>query len=472
MGWGMSLNSKMNGGRSLALTLTLFYAVFFGLVSSAGMVWIYYHVSERLISDVDQDLAQINQQLSRSLHDQDLTTIERQFSLLAKIYGTHDCYFRLLSSNRVVRTASDMSEWRDIKPIQVTGSNDVLRTLPISDARGAVRVFAKPLNSGDILELGVSLEGHLLFLSWLRKVAVFVEVLMLTLGTLIGWAVARKAMKGVENVTDMAAKMAGGDLAGRVVLGRYGNEIDRLGSTFNQMADKIEFLMRDIRQTNDNIAHDLRSPVTRIRGIAETTVVGKASVTEQTESLGIIVEECDRLLGLVNTLLDISEAEAGINTLRLKETDLADLVRQAADLFKGDAEARDIELTVEIESSPRLAIDVRKIQRALANLVDNALKYSQRGGTVFLTLSEDDASVTIEVCDNGIGIDEKDMPHLFQRFYRGDQSRSQKGNGLGLSLAMAFVKSHGGDITVVSRPGHGSTFTMTPQKVRSQVKWS
>lgn len=456
----MSLNSGYKGSRSLAFTLTLFYSIFFGLVSSFGMIIIYHHVASRLENDEDQDLAEINRQMSLSLYDQDLVTIKHQMSLLAQVYGNHDCFFRLLSTSGVVRASSDMSGWPTIPPIQMVGSNDVRRIIPIDDARGFARVLAKNIDSANILELGVSMEGHLHFLERLREVAVLVEVLMLTLGTLFGWGIARKAMKGVEIVTNVAAKMAGGDLASRVVQGRYGKEIDRLGSTFNQMADKIQLLLADIRQTNDNIAHDLRSPVTRIRGIAESAVISKVSVAEQVESLGMVVEECDHLLGLVNTLLDISEAEAGINTLRLEETDMAKLIRQAADLFKGEAESRGVELGVEIESSPRMAIDVRKIQRALANLIDNALKYSPRGGKVFLTLTEDDASINIDVCDTGIGIAEKDMPHLFQRFYRGDQSRSQPGNGLGLSLALAFVKSHGGNIAVVSRPGRGSTFSL------------
>jgi len=456
----MSLMNRHKASRSVAFTLTLFYAVFFGLVSSTGLTLIYYHMASRLQIEVDQDLIDINRQLSLSVHDQDVNTIDRQLSLLAQVYGIHDCFFRLLSSNGVVRSTSDMSEWRTIQPTRMAGSASVVRTVPTGDARGYVRVLAKTVDSGDVLEVGVSLEGHQHFLMQFREVAVLVEVLMVTLGTLIGWGIARKAMRGVENVTDAAAKMAEGYLAGRVVLGRYGREIDRLGSTFNQMADKIEVLMRDIRQTNDNIAHDLRSPVTRIRGIAESAVIGKASMPEQLESLGVIVEECDRLLGLVNSLLDISEAEAGLGTLHHEETDLAEMIRQAADLFKGDAEAREIDLTVELAAAPRLAVDVRKIQRALANLVDNALKYSGRGGKVVLSLTEDAASIAMAVSDTGIGIDQKDIPHLFQRFYRGDQSRSQPGSGLGLSLAQAFVNSHGGDITVVSQPGCGSTFTM------------
>jgi signal transduction histidine kinase len=108
----------------------------------------------------------------------------------------------------------------------------------------------------------------------------------------------------------------------------------------------------------------------------------------------------------------------------------------------------------------------------LANLIDNALKYSSRGGGVFLTLAEDDTSVNIEVSDAGVGIAEEDMPNIFQRFYRGDQSRSQPGSGLGLSLAQAFVKSHGGEITVVSRSGHGSTFAITLPKAPSLMKSS
>ena len=468
----MFSNDRHKESRSVAFTLTFFYSVFFGVVSSIGLIFIYFHISHRLQVDVDKDLVEINRQLSLDLHDQDMRSVGSKLSLLAQVYGIHDCYFRLISSNGVIRASSDMSEWQAITIQRISGMTDVIQTVPTGDARGYVRVLAKLLESGDVLELGVSLEGHLQFLERLRDVTVLVEVLMLIFGTLIGWGIARKAIKGVENVTDIAAKVAGGDLASRVTLGRYGKEIDLLGSTFNQMADRIDLLMTDIRQTNDNIAHDLRSPVTRIRGIAEGAVVGKACEAEQAEVLGVIVEECDHLLSLVNTLLDISESEAGINTLRLEETDIAGLVRQAAEVFKGEAEDRGITLALEIEAVPRLAIDVRKIQRALANLIDNALKYSARGGGVFLTLAEDDASVNIEVCDGGVGIDDADMPNIFQRFYRGDQSRSQPGSGLGLSLAQAFVKSHGGDITVVSRPGHGSTFTITLPKAPSLMKSS
>ena len=282
---------------------------------------------------------------------------------------------------------------------------------------------------------------------------------MLTLGSLVGWGLARKAMAGVESVSRAAARIADGHFSDRVRTSGQGREIDELVATFNRMADRVQNVMQEMRQVNDSIAHDLRSPVTRIRGLAEAAVMDQTLCGEGAELAGSIVEECDRLMQLINTVLDIAETEAGVQGLQLRDVDLVQLAEEAADLFAGVAETQGITLIT--TASHRLVArgDRRRLQRALANLVDNALKYTPRGGRVTIRVGSQGAMGEIAVTDTGPGLAATDLPHLFERFYRGDRARHLPGNGLGLALAMAVARAHGGDIPVQTG-GNGSTFTL------------
>jgi signal transduction histidine kinase len=174
------------------------------------------------------------------------------------------------------------------------------------------------------------------------------------------------------------------------------------------------------------------------------------------------VEECDRLLDMINTMLMISKTESGVDTLSRGEIDLEGLVREACELFEPMAEDKRITLSYDIPNKSHLVGDNRMIQRMLSNLLDNAIKYTPPGGTVTVLVSEnDERNVVIAVKDTGIGISPNDLTRIFGRFYRCDQSRSKPGIGLGLSLARAIARAHGGDITVTSRLNHGSVFTVT-----------
>jgi signal transduction histidine kinase len=171
------------------------------------------------------------------------------------------------------------------------------------------------------------------------------------------------------------------------------------------------------------------------------------------------IEECDGLLEMINTMLFISRAEAGVAKPDFREMDLGAVVRTACELFKSLAEDKQITLSCKAPDQLAFSGDVRLIQRMLGNLLDNAIKYTPAGGAVNVSLQlNPDRSVSIAVRDSGAGISEKDRPHIFERFYRGDPSRSQAGAGLGLSFARAVARAHGGDITVDGSSGSGATF--------------
>jgi signal transduction histidine kinase len=168
---------------------------------------------------------------------------------------------------------------------------------------------------------------------------------------------------------------------------------------------------------------------------------------------------------MINTMLAISEAEAGVSRLEMTEINISKLIRDACVLFQLISEEKHISLVQKIETDLLISADKQKMQRVIANLMDNALKYTKPGGTVTVTSEQNEDEFLIFFIDNGIGISEKDLPHIFERFYRCDRSRSQAGFGLGLSLAQAFARAHGGNISVASLPDDGSTFTLTlPRK--------
>jgi len=196
--------------------------------------------------------------------------------------------------------------------------------------------------------------------------------------------------------------------------------------------------------------------------MAEVTLTTGKEIGEYEAMAAGTVEECDRLIGMINTMLMITKAESGLHRLDEQEVDLTRLVRDACELLEPVAEDKGLSLACETPEAFPLVGDPPMIQRILANLLDNAIKYTPSGGAVKVSLSEKDGrEALVTVHDTGIGIPADDLPHIFERFYRCDHSRSQPGTGLGLSLARALANAHQGDITVTSTSGQGSTFTLT-----------
>jgi heavy metal sensor kinase len=464
----MSLRKRINFRNTLAFRLTLWYAGVFTVSSCVAFLLFYILVTSFIQERTDRELLSQVNRFSTLLVAEGVEAVKNDAVIEAQAAGIKKVFFRLLSLNGQVFSSSNISYWKDIdinetaiKELLQDGSH-VFETITIPNHKDKVRMLYALLSPSIILQVGQAMESYSRFLDAFKGIFITTMAFLIILATGVGWFMARRAVSGVEAITQTAQSISGGTLGKRVPLKTRGDEIDQLAMTFNQMLDRIQTLVTEIKEMSDNIAHDLKSPITRIRGIAEVTLTNGKSMGEYENMAASTIEECDRLLGMINTMLIISKTESGVDKLSLEEIDLAGLVRQACELFEPTAEDKRVILSCDVPNKSHLVGDNRMIQRMLSNLLDNAIKYNPSGGKVSVSVSENDERyVVITVKDTGIGISPNDLPRIFDRFYRCDQSRSTPGIGLGLSLARTIARAHGGDITVTSLLNQGCTFVIT-----------
>lgn len=453
--------------RTLAVRLTLWYGSVFILSTGLAFVLFYLLMTNLLLDRTDQELLSQARTLQTVFEARNLAAVKEVMIREAKAAGERKVFFRLLYIDGSAFSSTNMTAWKKMGVSRIAirhlleGKHRVLDTVIEPDARQEIRVLYTVIGPGVILQLGQALEHSARFIDAFRKIFLATMAGLILLSALVGWFMARKALAGLAEVTRTAERISGKELDKRVTVRNRGDEIDRLAFTFNRMLDRIRSLVNGIREMSDNIAHDLKSPVTRIRGLAEVTLTTAETLDEYRDMAAGTIEECDRLLDMINTMLMISKAEAGVDILRPERFDLARLAREACDLFGPMAEDKGVTMICRTPERCFWTGDVRLIQRMAANLIDNALKYTLSGGWVLVAVEGlQNRTPELIVEDGGMGIAETDLPHIFNRFYRCDPSRSQSGSGLGLSLAKAVAEAHGGTVEVMSAPGRGSTFAV------------
>jgi len=470
----MSSRSRLRIRGTLAFRLTLWYGGIFTVSAIILFFLIYLLIIRVLEAQMDQELSHQASTFISIYRAKGLNAVQRVMILEAQASGERKLFFRLLGSDGSAFSSSNMSYWKSI-PINraavsriIGGEAIVMETLAIADQPHQIRILYQVMGRNILLQLGRPLEHSGRLIGAFHRVFWWPMGCTLLFSAILGWFMARKALSGVEEVTRTAMGISGNELEKRVPVKSYGDEVARLAVTFNQMLDRIQSLVVGMREMSDNIAHDLRSPITRIRGMAEVTLSTARETDEYRDMTADVIEECDQLLDMTNTMLTISKTEAGAGTLDRESFDMTSLVRDACDLFLPVAEDRCISMAWKTPESCSFNGDRRLLQRMMTNLIDNAIKYTPSGGwvqVILVGMQGDQVEIAVE--DNGIGIHEKDLPHIFERFYRCDPSRTRTGTGLGLSLSKTVAAAHGGGIEVVSAPDAGSSFFVALPKVRN-----
>ncbi|BBK31029.1 signal transduction histidine kinase [Stella humosa] len=287
--------------------------------------------------------------------------------------------------------------------------------------------------------------------------------LTLAFGLMGGYWVSRHLMRRVDAINRTSGEIRAGDLQQRVPVTGKGDEFDQLALNLNAMLDQIERLMGGMRQVTNNIAHDMRTPLNRLRARLEVTLIEKPDEARYREAIQETIDEADRLIATFNAMLSIAEAESGSKAESLARTELAPLVDHVAELYEPLAEEKGLTLTVAHAGVAVARADRHLMSQAVANLLDNAIKYAPAPGAITVRTADTPLGAEITVTDTGPGIPPESREAVLARFVRLEQSRSTPGNGLGLSLVQAVAKMHGAELTLADNaPGLAVTLRFPP----------
>ena len=456
---------------TIAFRLALWFTGIFTICSAVAFILFYFLATQTIQRQTDQELLDNASKFSAIIRRNGLVGARELAVVEAQAAGEKVIFFRLVYPTGEVFASSHMSYWQDVHVSKqvlknlILNKNSLFETIYIPSTRQKARLLYSYVATNVILQTGIAMDFYSKFLSAFKKVFIGAMCFIIIFSAVSGWILIRKALSGVTTITKTAQNITGSNLEARVTGTGNKDELDHLAITFNSMLDRIEELVKSIREMSDNIAHDLKSPITRIRGFAELALTHEENLEDYRAMAANTIEESDRLLDMINTMLVISRAEAGECDFEFKKINLSIMIKEACDLFAPLAEDKNIKFHPTIEDQILIVADVRMLQRAFSNLLDNAIKYTPENGKVSVLAFKENQQVTIKIEDTGIGIAPEYFEKIFERFYRAEASRTSAGTGLGLSLARTIVRQHKGDISVSSRQsnhqGSGTVFMMT-----------
>ena len=342
------------------------------------------------------------------------------------------------------------------------GSETLVLSVPDGWDLSTLETASLRFADGAIVQVGKSTEARLDLLARFRAALGLVTLSIVAFGIAGGWLATQSAVEPIRRLTRAVQRIVRtGQTDERVPVDPYDDDLQELTALFNDMLDRIEGLVAGMRGALDNVSHDLRTPLTRLRGSAEMALAAQPDLDRYREALADCVEEADHVLVMLNALMDISEAESGAMPLKREPVRLADVAERAVDLYRDVADVKGVALSADTSCDVPVVADRVRLEQVAANLLDNAVKYTPPGGRVRVDVQRTGGRALLRVSDTGPGIPAEELPHIWERLFRGDTSRTERGLGLGLSLVKAIVQAHGGTVDVTSATGQGSTFIVS-----------
>ena len=455
--------------RTTAFRLTLVYLLLFALFAASLLAFFAWNtrrlITEQITTTVNAESSEINEiYLRRGLRGLAFTIGNRALRPGANLY--------LITTPTGVALGGNVGSLAPGVMATIGWSETVYRRLDENDnAEHRALVKVTELSNGFRLLIGRDLDERRRLFGIVAKGAQWSLLVMIVLGIGGGIFVSRRVLRRIDAMTGTTQRIMAGDLSGRLPVGRSGDELDRLAGNLNAMLERIEALMNGLREVSDNIAHDLKTPLTRLRNRAEEALARSGSEADYRAALERTIEESDGLIRTFNALLMIARAESGQARGNMDDFDAADVANGIHELYEPLAEDDGMTLTVKAVAAP-LHGNRELISQALANLVENAIKYGKPAASaqplgikaareIAIEARREGDQVLLSVTDHGPGIPEADRKHAVERFVRLEASRTQPGSGLGLSLANAVATLHGGELRLGdAHPGLAATLVL------------
>ena len=437
--------------RTTAFKLSAIYIGVFSAFAVAFILYISYSTNALLTEQLHATIAAEILGLAEQGRSGGLIAIvdvveQRSHQPGASLYLITDVNGRILAGN-VSEVPANLLEQSGMGPITIP-----YRRYEDSGETHHAMVQVLRLPGGFRMLVGRDLGEREEFRAIIGRSLMWAVALMIGLALVSWFFVSRRVLKRIDSVSATSRRIMSGDLSGRLEVTGTGDEFDRLAESLNAMLERIEHLLLGLKDVSDNIAHDLKTPLTRLRNRVETALAGPASVDAYQAALEGTIEELDRLIQIFNALLMIARIEAGTPDGEMTEVEAGAILRDVAELYEPLADERGIEIAVAAPQPVNLTASRELLGQAIANLIDNAIKYApvcdgeKRPIRIVLSAAQEGEHAVIRVIDNGLGIAAADRDRVLQRFVRLEKSRSQPGIGLGLSLVAAVARLHHGTV--------------------------
>jgi heavy metal sensor kinase len=454
--------------RSLRFRITAWYVVFFSLLFVAFGAFLHGYLSRALLNRLDETLD--SQAKTAAVMFADEMEEERGDAFKAAQGVTVNLRMAnrvaILAAGQVLSSTGPIFQ-RELDAIRARGPAGAgqMLVLPELGRHGEhAAVVAATARGQSVVVLAIAdLEPVAEELFEVRRLLWLSVPLLVALAAVGGYWLASRELAPVGWMAEQARRITGNNLDTRLKIGRAAEEIETLAAAFNELLGRLDQSFESMRRFVADASHELRTPIAIIRGEADVALTRERTPAEYQATLGIVLEEARRLSRLVDDLLNLARADAGHVKLRIEEFYFNDLIAECCRSVQALAAARSIELECHAGEDVSFRGDEDLLRRLVINLLDNAIRYTPAGGRVSASLVAEGPRLRIAISDTGQGIAPEARPHIFDRFYRADKSRSREDGGFGLGLAIAkwIAESHRGTIDLASRPGAGTTFTIT-----------
>ena len=453
--------------RTTAFRLSLIYALTFSLIAATAMGFIYLTAKKELMNQTDARLQLEANILIAQYRANDIDSLFKSLQQKQEDKRTSFFIYVLVHHDQKDITTGFIPEYT------TADGSQSFATLPMGsllkgDAKhetDPVRVLLTQLPDGYQLLVARDLNDQQKVLKKIFSAVVLTILITLVLALLVGMFFGQQVLRRIEKVRLAAGEIINGDLSRRMPVNRRNNEFDQLSRTINSMLQRLEQLMHGMHNVTDNLAHDLRKPLNRMRNRLEVTLLENRDCDTYQEAIAETIEDTEELIKTFNALLSITRAESGERRQDWTDVDLTQLIEQMGELYEAAAEEADISFNAQSEEGLELCGNKQLLAQAVTNLLDNAMKFTPAGGRVTLTAKRYGDKIDITVADTGPGIPEAEKEHIFERFVRLDTARSTPGSGLGLSLVKAVAQLHQAEVIVTpENPGVAITLRFNMEK--------